>query len=131
MELPHSFVGLLRHFASVLAAPTFQAFLQIVTCWVRLHRHRYVTNADLASGRVGSVHWCRFHQKSLGARTRPKLQWIVARAPAMGRGGAAAVLPSWWSCKGSHVSGSFPLLTGRTRKRIPSKSVFLGAWDGA
>jgi hypothetical protein len=62
MELTHSFVDLLQHFAPVFTAPTFQTFVQVVTGWVLSHRHRYVTEVIFSGGNIGNGHWCRFHR---------------------------------------------------------------------
>src|SRR3954447_10247664 len=62
MELTPSFLALLQHFSPVFTAPTHQTFALIVTGWILSHRHRYITEVILSSGRVGIGHWSRFHR---------------------------------------------------------------------
>ena len=62
MELTHSFVDLLQHFAPVFTTPTYMTFVAVVTGWVLSHRHRYITEMIFSSGNVGNGHWCRFHR---------------------------------------------------------------------
>jgi DDE superfamily endonuclease len=62
MELTHSFVDLLQHFAPVFTSPTHVTFMAIVTGWILSHRHRYITEVIFAGGNLGKGHWCRFHR---------------------------------------------------------------------
>ena len=62
MQLTHSFLDLLQHFAPVFMAPTFKTFLQIASGWILSQRHRYVTEVIFSSGNVGKGHWSRFHR---------------------------------------------------------------------
>ena len=62
MQLTHSFLDLLQHFAPVFMAPTFQTFLQIASGWLLSQRHRYVTEVIFSGGNVNNGHWSRFHR---------------------------------------------------------------------
>jgi len=62
MELTSSFLDLLRHFAPVFTAPTYQTFVVIVAGWVLSQRHRFITEVIFSGGHVGIGHWARFHR---------------------------------------------------------------------
>ena len=62
MQLTHSFLDLLQHFAPVFMTPTFRTFLQIASGWLLSQRHRYVTEVIFSGGNVGKGHWSRFHR---------------------------------------------------------------------
>jgi SRSO17 transposase len=62
MEVTHSFVDLLQHFAPVFTSPTFVTFVSVVSGWILSHRRRYITDVIFSSGNVGNGHWCRFHR---------------------------------------------------------------------
>lgn len=62
MELTHSFVDLLQHFAPVFTSPTHLTLVAVVTGWIPSHRRRYITDVIFSSGNVGNGHWCRFHR---------------------------------------------------------------------
>ena len=62
MQLTHSFLDLLQHFAPVFTAPTFQIFLQIAGGWILSQRHRYITEIIFSGGNVGKGHWSCFHR---------------------------------------------------------------------
>ncbi len=62
MQLTHSFLDLLQHFAPVFMAPTFQTLLQIASGWILSQRHRYVTEVIFSSGNINNGHWSRFHR---------------------------------------------------------------------
>ena len=62
MELTHSFVDLLQHFAPVFTRPTHLTFVAVVTGWVLSHRRRGITDVIFSSGNIGNGHWCRFHR---------------------------------------------------------------------
>jgi len=80
MQLTHSFLELLQHFAPVFTAPTFQTFLQIASGWLLSPRHRYVTEVIFSGGNVNNGHWSRFHRFfSHAAWDRDVLSLFLAR----------------------------------------------------
>ena len=62
MELTHSFLNLLAHFAPVFTEPTFRTFMQICSGWILSHRHRYITDIIFSGGNIRNGHWGRFHR---------------------------------------------------------------------